>query len=97
MFLDVYQIVKKPLSTERSTILKNKENKYVFSVDKRANKYEIKKAVEEIFKVTVVKINTMIVHGKKRRMGKYEGQRSDWKKAIVTLKKGETIKELKQA
>ncbi len=97
MFLDKYEIIKKPLSTEKSNILKNEENKYVFSVDKRANRIEIKKAIEEIFKVKVQKVNTMIMHGKKRRMGIHEGQRPDWKKAIVTLKKGETIKELEQA
>ena len=97
MLLDVYQILKKPLFTERSNILKNKENKYIFAVDKRANKTEIKKTVEELFRVNVVKVNTMIMHGKKRRMGRHEGRKPDWKKAIVTLKKGETIKELEQA
>ncbi|MCK4533859.1 50S ribosomal protein L23, partial [bacterium] len=56
-----------------------------------------KKAVEELFKVSVTKVNTLIMHGKKRRMGKSEGMRSDWKKAIVTLKKGEIIQELEQA
>ena len=93
MLLDVYQIIKKPHITERSNILKSQDNKYVFVVDKRANKSEIKKAIEELFKVSVTKVNTMIVHGKKRRMGKHEGMRSDWKKAIVTLEKGEIIKE----
>ena len=97
MLLDVYQIIKRPHITEKTNILKNRDNKYVFVVDKRANKSEIKKAVEELFKVDVTKVNTLIMHGKKRRMGKNEGQRSDWKKAIVTLKKGEIIKELEQA
>ncbi len=97
MLLDVYQIIKKPHITERSNVLKSRENKYVFVVDIRANKSEIKKAVEELFKVSVTKVNTMIMHGKKRRMGKHEGMRSDWKKAIVTLEKGEIIKELEQA
>jgi large subunit ribosomal protein L23 len=97
MLLDVYQIIKKPHITERSNVLKSRDNKYVFVVDIRANKSEVKKAVEELFKVSVTKVNTLIMHGKKRRMGKHEGMRSDWKKAIVTLKKGESIKELEQA
>ncbi len=97
MLLDAYQIIKKPHITERSNILKSRDNKYVFVVDMRANKSEVKKAVEELFKVSVTKVNTLIMHGKKRRMGKSEGMRSDWKKAIVTLKKGEIIQELEQA
>ena len=91
MLLDVYQIIKKPHITERTNVLKSQENKYVFVVDMRANKSEIKKAVEELFKVSVTKVNTMIMHGKKRRMGKHEGMRSDWKKAIVKLMPGERI------
>ena len=68
-----------------------KEDKYAFEVDLKANKPEIKKAIEELFKVNVVGVHTMIVHGKVKRMGRFEGKRPNWKKAIVSLKKGEKI------
>ncbi len=86
-------IVIRPIITEASmdgTTMK----KYTFEVDKNANKIEIAKAVETLFKVEVKKVNTMHVLGKLRRQGKYEGFTPSWKKAIVTLKKGEKIKEL---
>ncbi|MFH1239548.1 MAG: 50S ribosomal protein L23 [bacterium] len=86
-----YRIIQAPLITEKSTTQRSTENKYSFRVDKRASKIEIGKAVETLFKVKVVKVNTMIVKGKKKRMGAHEGMTPDWKKAIVTLKKGDTI------
>lgn len=67
------------------------DNKYTFEVDMRANKVQIKEAVEQIFKVEVEKVNTLKVKGKLRRMGRHEGYTSDWKKAIVTLKPGQSI------
>ena len=67
------------------------ENKYTFKTDKKANKIEIKRAVEEIFNVKVVDVKTMIVKGKVKRMGRYQGKRPDWKKAIVTLQAGDKI------
>jgi large subunit ribosomal protein L23 len=70
------------------------ENKYTFEVDMRANKTQIKDAVEEIFKVEVEKVNTSRVRGKLRRMGRHEGYTSDWKKAVVTLKPGHSIEVL---
>lgn len=85
------KIILKPLVTEKSTDLRVKEDKYAFEVDLKANKPEIKKAVEELFKVNVVEVHTMIVHGKVKRMGRFEGKRPNWKKAIVSLKKGEKI------
>jgi large subunit ribosomal protein L23 len=78
-------IIIKPLITEKSTA-QMEEKKYSFVVDKRANKIEIKKAVEEIFGVKVKSVNTMSVKGKPRRMGVHRGYRPDWKKAIVTLR-----------
>ncbi|MFB5083261.1 50S ribosomal protein L23, partial [Symbiobacterium thermophilum] len=66
--------------------------KYAFKVRLDANKTQIKQAIEEIFGVTVVRVNTMRVRGKLRRQGKYIGRRSDWKKAIVQLKEGDSIK-----
>ncbi|OGC80900.1 MAG: 50S ribosomal protein L23 [candidate division Zixibacteria bacterium RBG_16_43_9] len=85
------KIILKPLVTEKSTDLRVKEDKYAFEVDLKANKPEIKKAIEELFKVNVVEVHTMIVHGKVKRMGRFEGKRPNWKKAIVSLKKGEKI------
>jgi large subunit ribosomal protein L23 len=86
-----YQVLVGPLLTEKGTLLKEQDNKILFKVAKEANKIEIKSAVEEIFKVKVDRVATMNYKGKKKRMGKYEGKRSDWKKAIVTLKKGEKL------
>ena len=90
---DPYQIIKYPLITEKSTILREEENKYTFRVDKQANKIEIKRAIETIFlDVEVVAVNTLNVHGKPRRF-RYNkrGRKPDWKKAIVSLRPGDTI------
>ena len=88
---DVYSVLKRPLFTEKSDRLKENFNKYAFEVDIKANKIEIRQAVEQIFGVSVVKVNTMRVHGKVKRRGRSVGRRPDWKKAIVTLKPGDTI------
>lgn len=85
------KIIRAPLVSERSTNLRINENKYIFEVDRKANKLEIKKAIEGLFKVTVEDVTTMIMHGKPKRLGRSEGRRPDWKKAIVRLKKGETL------
>ena len=82
-----YTIIKHLLRTEKGTDVSG-QNKYLFSVDIKANKIEIKKAIEDIFKVKVAKVNTIRVHGKKRRIRYKEGYTGDWKKAIVTLKEG---------
>ena len=87
----LYETIVGPLLTEKGTMLKEKDNKVLFRVAKKANKIEIKKAVEEIFKVKVDSVTTMICKGKTKRMGRYEGKRPDWKKAIVTLKEGEKL------
>ena len=84
-------IVKRPLLTEESTILMHSKNQYVFRVDPRANKNQIRDAVEEMFKVKVVSVNTMNYDGKLMRRGRTVGRRSRWKKAIVTLQLGQTI------
>jgi len=88
---NIYDVLRGPLLTEKGTTLKEKENKVLFKVSKSANKIEIKNAVESIFKVKVDCVTTMNYKGKKKRMGKHEGRRSDWKKAIVTLKQGEKL------
>lgn len=88
----IYEVIKSPLITEKATKLA-KFNQYVFWVDKRANKIEIKKAIEEIYNVKVEKVRTINMKGKTKRIrwGE-EGKTSSWKKAIVTLKEGYQIK-----
>lgn len=89
--MDIYYVIKKPIITEKSTIARDEENKYFFEVDRRANKIEIAKAVEKLFKVKVLNVRTMNMRGKKRRMGRTVGKKSDWRKAIVTLALGDRI------
>lgn len=89
--MDIYSIVKRPIITEKSTVAKDKENKCIFEVDRGANKIEIAMAVEKLFKVKVTSVRTMNMHGKKRRVGKVLGKKSDWKKAVVTLAPGDSI------
>ncbi len=86
-----HDVLIRPLVTEKAVNLAQEQNKYTFFVDKRANKIEIKKAVEEIFDVKVAAVNTMIVRGKKKRVGRYEGLRPTRKKAIITLAEGDTL------
>ncbi len=83
-------IILRPHITEKMT--QEKENfKYAFEVAIDSNKHEIKKAIEQLFKVKVIDVKTVIVKGKVKRLGRFEGKRKDWKKAIVTLKKGDVI------
>lgn len=88
--MEARDILIRPKITERTTDLMA-EGKYVFIVDKRANKIQIADAVAEIFNVKVEKVNTVNVKGKMKRMGRTQGKRSDYKKAIVKLAPGETI------
>jgi len=83
----IYKVIKEPVLTEKSVALKEL-NKYVFKVDDKATKMDIKKAVEEIFKVKVDNVKIVKMKPKKKRLGRYEGYVSGWKKAIVTLKEG---------
>jgi len=85
-----YDVIKCMLRTEKATTFLP-ENKYLFWVEKKANKIQIRKAVEEIYKVTVKSVNTSMQRGKKRRVRYVEGKSPDWKKAMVTLKKGSRI------
>ena len=84
-------IIGRPLLTEKNHTLRDDENKYVFEVALHANKLEIRSAVEEIFDVRVDSVRTMRMKGKVKRLGRFEGKRPDWKKAIVTLADGDTI------
>ena len=85
-----FDIIYAPIITEKSAMMAN-ENKYTFKVDPRANKTEIKQAIESIFKVKVVNITTSNSHPKKKRVGKYTGYTDKYKKAIVKLAEGNTI------
>lgn len=86
-----HSIIRYPSITEKNTALRTGQNRYVFEVQREATKPEIKTALEKLFKVNVTGINTIIVKGKHKRMGKFSGYRSDWKKAIVTLAEGQKI------
>jgi large subunit ribosomal protein L23 len=86
-----YDIIRRPVITEKTNIQKEKANQVTFEVDPRANRIEVKRAVEKIFKVKVADTRTMHVTGKIKRRGRVLGKRRDWKKAIVTLMPGERI------
>lgn len=83
--MELYRVIKKMLLTEKGTIMREQSNQYNFEVNPKANKIEVKKAVEKIFKVNVLAVRVINVHGKLKRVGKVMGKRSDWKKAVVTL------------
>ncbi|MCS7151980.1 MAG: 50S ribosomal protein L23 [Endomicrobia bacterium] len=91
--MDIYTVIKRPIITEKTTKLRE-QSIYVFEVDRNAAKPLIKEAVEKIFNVDVVSVKTINIKGKLRRYGRYEGYRSDWKKAIVRLKSGQKIKQI---
>jgi large subunit ribosomal protein L23 len=89
---DIYQVIQSALLTEKGTRLSDEENKYLFRVNPRANKAEIKKAVEECFQVKVVAVNTMNRQGKKKRQRTASaGRTAAWKRAVVTLAEGSKI------
>ena len=83
--MNQYDIVLRPIVTEKSSLAKETGNQYVFEVARDANKIEIAKAVERLFKVKVLAVRVMNMEGKKRRLGKFAGKRSDWRKAIVKI------------
>ncbi|HOD17827.1 MAG TPA: 50S ribosomal protein L23 [Candidatus Cloacimonadota bacterium] len=87
----IREIIIAPLITEKSGRQMAADNSYTFRVSVNANKVEIKKAIERIFSVHVVRVNTINMLGKPKKLGKYNGKRPDWKKAIVTLKPGDKI------
>jgi large subunit ribosomal protein L23 len=86
-----FEIIKRPLNTEKTNIQKEIANQVSFEVDRRANRIEIKRAIETAFKVRVANVQTMQIKGKSKRRGRIVGKRRDWKKAIVTLMPGERI------
>jgi large subunit ribosomal protein L23 len=91
--MNANQIIRRPLVTEKSTIQREMGNVIAFEVDGNANKIEVKRAVEELFKVKVEEVRLFNVRGKMKRMGRYVGKRRDWRKAYVRLKAGEKAPE----
>ena len=89
--MTIYDVIKKPLITEKTTVEKDARNVVVFSVNKSANKIEIKESVEKLFNVDVTSVKTVNVAGKVKRAGKNIGKRPNWKKAYITLKEGSNI------
>ena len=91
--MNANQIIRRPLVTEKSTILREEGNVIAFEVDPSANKIQVKSAVEELFKVKVEEVRLFNVRGKMKRMGRFVGKRRDWRKAYVRLKAGEKAPE----
>ena len=88
---DPHQVIGQALTTERSVLMREEDNRYAFRVATSANKLDIKQAIEELFKVHVIDVRTQNVRGKMKRLGRFSGRRPGWKKAIVKLKKGENL------
>jgi large subunit ribosomal protein L23 len=88
---NLYEVIRRPLITEKSTLLKEGQHTLCFEVHRDATKPEIKKAVEQLFSTKVAAVRVSNVHGKVKRQGRYAGQRPDWKKAYVVLKKDEKM------
>lgn len=88
---DPRSVVRRALITEKGTALREQRNQYHFEVQRDATKIDVKRAVEKIFSVKVASVRTQQIHGKVRRQGRFMGRRSDWKKAIVTLKPDQKI------
>jgi large subunit ribosomal protein L23 len=88
---DFYGVIRQPVVTEKSNIQKEESNKVTFEVARQANKIEVKNAVQRLFNVKVVNVNIMNFRGKQKRVGRVTGRKSDWKKAVVTLKPGDKI------
>lgn len=90
--MQVENIIKRPLMlTEKGNLLRETQNKFFFEVDRRANKIQIRQAVETLFNVKVTDVRTLIVRGRMRRMGRGHSKTKNWKKAIVSVKEGDTI------
>ena len=89
--MTIYEVIKRPLDTEKFDRARDQHNQYAFEVDRRATKLQVKQAVEQLFKVAVTDVQTQILRGKNTRSGFIEGRRSNWKRAIITLKAGDAI------
>ncbi len=90
----IFNIIRRPIISEKSIALREALNQVTFEVDMNANKIEIRKAVEQLLEAKVSSVNTLIVRGKSKRIGRYTGKRPNWKKAVVSLIEGESIEAL---
>ncbi len=86
-----YNVIRRPLITEKLDLQREDHNAYAFEVNRAANKIQIRNAIEDLFKVKVTTVRTQVVRGKPKRIGFHKGWRSTWKKAIVTLEEGHSI------
>ena len=89
--MNIHEVIRAPVVTEKSDRARETENAYTFEVDRRATKLEIKAAVKQFFNVDVVDVRTAVVRGKNKRVGRNIGRRPNWKKAVVVLKEGQAI------
>ena len=89
--MNVHEVIRRPLVTEKSTIGREENNLVTLAVDPRATKHDVKRAVEELFDVNVVGVRTMRMPRKQRRVGKFVGRKPEWKKALVELAEGQSI------
>jgi large subunit ribosomal protein L23 len=89
--MTLYEIIRRPLDTEKYDRARDQHNQYAFEVDRKATKLDVKHAVQSLFKVTVTQVQTQLHRGKNARMGNTAGRRANWKRAIVTLKEGDAI------
>jgi large subunit ribosomal protein L23 len=89
--VNLHDVIRRPVVTEKSTVARELSNVVTLAVDPRANKHQVKAAVEELFSVQVLDVRTMRMPRKGRRVGRFIGRRPEWKKAIVTLAEGQTI------
>ena len=90
------EVIRRPITTEKTTVIREEGLTLVFQVATEANKIDIRRAVEQLFGSKVASVRTSLVHGKMKRQGKYAGRRSDWKKAYVRLREGEKLPEFLQ-
>jgi large subunit ribosomal protein L23 len=90
------EVIRRPITTEKTTVIREEGRTLVFQVANSANKIDIRRAVEQLFGSKVESVRTSVAHGKVKRQGKYSGRRSDWKKAYVKLREGEKLPEILQ-
>jgi large subunit ribosomal protein L23 len=89
--VNIHDVIRRPIVTEKSNIGREEQNLVTFAVAPDANKHQIRRAVEELFDVNVLEVRTMRMRGKMRRLGRFAGQKPEWKKAVVRLAEGQSI------
>ena len=89
--MNVHEVIRRPLVTEKTSIGREEQNLVTFAVDPRANKHDVKRAVESLFDVNVIRVRTLRMPRKTRRVGKFVGRKPEWKKALVQLAEGQSI------